>query len=281
VLSAEQAAGTVRLRLRIENVTTEQPLTDDRAVALRQSLVGVHTLIALSGGRFISLLEPPDEVREAAAACINRGAWPVLVGARPAADLVLCSPIILYDYPSIAPESPGSLFDGTEIDEILTLRIMTMTDAETREARATDERAREIIDRVGTLNQETLERLHGTFRDAADMPSYERELRELLNPAAEPPPEQATIAIDGVTVGRGSRVILRPTRRADAIDMFVAGRRARVEGVYRDLEGRPYLAVVLDDDPAGDLHAEFGRFLYYGSEEVEPVVASAAPGELT
>ena len=34
---------------------------------------------------------------------------------------MLSAPIILYDYPQIAPESPGDLFDLTEIDELLTL----------------------------------------------------------------------------------------------------------------------------------------------------------------
>jgi hypothetical protein len=270
-VSAERTAGVVRLRLRIENVTPEADVSDEREAALRHSLVGVHALISLRGGRFISLLDPPDEARETAASCQHHGAWPVLVGAPPDADLVLCSPIILYDYPSVAPESPGDLFDGTEIDEILSLRIMTLTEEEKAEARATDDRARRIIDRADGLAPGSFQRLHGTFRDVAADSPHERAMRDLLNPSSDPPPEQATIAIGGVTIGRGSRVILRPTRRADAIDMFVAGRRARVEGVYRDLEGRPFLAVVLDDDPGGDLHAEFGRFLYYGSEEVEPV----------
>ena len=270
-LSAERIGDSVKLRLRIENVTPETPVGDGREQALEQSLVGVHALIALRGGRFVSLLEPPDDKREAAAACTNQGAWPVLVGTPPDADLVLCAPVILYDYPKVAPESPGDLFDGTEIDEILSLRIMTLTDAEKAEARATDERARRIIDRVDALPADAFERMHGTFRASANDSPHEHAMRDLLNPPGDPPPEQATIAIDGATIGRGSRVILRPTRGADAIDMFVAGRQARVEGVYRDLEGRPFLAVVLVDDPGGDVDAEFGRFLYYGCEEVEPV----------
>ena len=39
-----------------------------------------------------------------------------LVGEIGAMDAILASPIILYDYPQIAPESPGDLFDGGEID---------------------------------------------------------------------------------------------------------------------------------------------------------------------
>ena len=78
---------------------------------------------------------------------------------------MLSSPIILYDYPQIAPESPGDLFDGAEIDEILTLRILTMTDEEKREMRKTDERARKMLERTESLPMEHLMKLHGTLRD--------------------------------------------------------------------------------------------------------------------
>jgi hypothetical protein len=88
----------------------------------------------------------------------------VLVGAEGERTMLLASPIILYDYPQIAPESPGNLFDGTEIDEILTLRIMTMTDEEKREMGATDARARALLDRTESLDQEQLMALHGTLR---------------------------------------------------------------------------------------------------------------------
>ena len=74
-------------------------------------------------------------------------AWPVLAGTPGERDVMLSSPIILYDYPALAPESPGPFCDSTEIDELLTLRVMTLTDEEKNEARATDERARAIIDR--------------------------------------------------------------------------------------------------------------------------------------
>jgi hydrogenase maturation protease len=78
---------------------------------------------------------------------------------------MLASPIILYDYPQIAPESPGDLFDGTEIDEILALRIMTMTDSEKLEMRNSDDRARKILERTEALPMEHLMKLHGTLRE--------------------------------------------------------------------------------------------------------------------
>ncbi len=113
----------------------------------------------------MSLLEPPEHLRDLAASCQNVGAWPVLVGAEGERDTMLSSPIILYDYPQIAPESPGDLFDGTEIDEILALRILTMTDDEKREMRNTDERARKMLERTETLPMEHLMKLHGTLRE--------------------------------------------------------------------------------------------------------------------
>src|SRR4029079_18469709 len=113
---------------------------------------------------FVSLLDPPEAFREAAAACSNIGTYPVLAGDEGQRDCMLSSPIILYDYPQIAAESPGNLYDGTEIDEILTLRIMTLTDEEKRAARGTDPRAAAIIDRSDSMPPEIFERLHGALR---------------------------------------------------------------------------------------------------------------------
>ena len=77
---------------------------------------------------------------------------------------MLSSPIILYDYPKIAPESPGDLFDGGEMDQLLTLSILTLTDEEKEEMRATDPRAREILDRSESLTAEDIMGLHGAVR---------------------------------------------------------------------------------------------------------------------
>ncbi len=82
---------------------------------------------------------------------------------------MLSSPIVLYDHPEVAPESPGDLYDGTEIDEILALRVLTLTDEERSEARGTDPRAAAIIDRVDGFAPEIWDRLHGAVR-SLDMP---------------------------------------------------------------------------------------------------------------
>jgi hypothetical protein len=135
-----------------------------REEAVLFSLVSTHTILGVEDGAFLSLLEPPAEYEALVAECKNIGTWPVLVGEDDSQQAVLSSPIILYDYPQIAPESSGSLFDGTEIDEILSLRIMTLTDAEKREIRQSDDRAREVLDRTENLPQEQFMKLHGVLR---------------------------------------------------------------------------------------------------------------------
>jgi hypothetical protein len=135
-----------------------------RDEAVLFSLVSVHTIMGVENGEFLSLLEPPAQFEALAAECNNIGTWPVLAGERPSHQVMLSSPIILYDHPQIAPESPGSLFDGTEIDEILSLRIMTLTDEEKHEIRQSDDRAREILDRTDNLPEEQLMKLHGVLR---------------------------------------------------------------------------------------------------------------------
>ncbi len=151
--------------VRIENTT---PLAGSDSLqygaALLQSFVSTHTLLRVSRGAFVSLLDPPEALAEAASACRNEHTWPVLVGDEGDRDTLLSSPIILYDYPRIAPESPGALFDGTEIDELLTLRILALTDEEKEEMRQSDDRAREILERTEALSMEQLLKMHGVIR---------------------------------------------------------------------------------------------------------------------
>ena len=126
---------------------------------------GTHAILRTPVGGFVSLTDPPDRLRDAAAACANEGLWPVLVGEPGSRDTLLASPIILEDHPRIAPESPGDLFDGGEIDGLLTLNILSLTDEEKAEMRDSDPRTREILERTENLSQEELMRLHGAIRD--------------------------------------------------------------------------------------------------------------------
>lgn len=159
------SSSAFRLRVRIDNDTRlDEAQRASHDELLLASLVSTHTLLGCDGGVFISLLDPPDEWRAAVAACQNERTWPVMAGDAQARNTMLSSPIILYDYPQIAAESPGDLFDGTEIDEILALRILTLTDAEKEEMRHADERTRRVLERTEAMTAEQFMKLHGIVR---------------------------------------------------------------------------------------------------------------------
>jgi hypothetical protein len=163
--SERMSEGLYKLSVRIANTSRIDDLaSNNREDALARSLVSAHTILEASGGNFVSLVDPPDSYRNFASACQNVGTWPVLVGENGQRNTMLSSPIILYDYPEIAPESPGDLFDGAEIDEILSLRIMTLTDDEKQEMRQCDDRARRILERTEAMPDEQWMKLHGALR---------------------------------------------------------------------------------------------------------------------
>ena len=86
-----------------------------------------------------------------------------------------------------------------------------------------------------------------------------------------------TVFIDGVPISRGSRVRVVPLRRADAQDLFFAGKSGRVTGVHFDVDGGTHVAVVLEADPAAELQEWYGRYLYFAPEELVPLTAAPAP----
>ena len=155
--------GTFRVTVRITNTTPWGG--EDRESTLKQTFVSTHTALEVESGEFVSLIDPPEELREAAEGCENLKTWPVLVGEEGERNMVLSSPIILYDYPQIAPESPGDLFDGTEIDQMLILNVLNLTDEEKEEMRASDPRGREILERCESLSPEELMSLSGAIRE--------------------------------------------------------------------------------------------------------------------
>jgi hydrogenase maturation protease len=164
-IATRQDGRMQRLTVRIHNETSlENASAATRDEALLRSFVSAHTIIRVRDGEFMSLLDPPDFGREAAAGCRNVGTYPVLAGDDSRRDCILSSPIILYDFPQIASESAGDLYDGTEIDEILSLRIMTLTDEEKREVRDADDRARAILERTENLAAEHFLKMHGVMK---------------------------------------------------------------------------------------------------------------------
>jgi hypothetical protein len=276
--------GVLQLAVEVVNTAQWADPEAERQLALRHSLIAAHTVLAVTDGEFISLIDPPEWAKPAAQGCRNERTWPVMVGEVGRRDVILISPIILYDYPMIAPESPGELFDGTEIDEILTLRTMTLTEEEKAEARATDERARKLMDRIDTMPPEMLDKLHGAIRYLDGPPATRKEPDPIetittpgtpwWDPAADASvdPETDSVTIDGVEVAKGSQVLLMPgSRRADAQDMFLEGLTATVAAVLLDVDGNAHVAVTINDDPGAEISIAHGRFRYFAPEELKPL----------
>ncbi|CAN5599628.1 hypothetical protein BH24ACT15_BH24ACT15_29680 [soil metagenome] len=281
VTSDMVAEHVAKLRVAVRNTTGWSGQRAPREDVVRRSLVGVHVLLGVTDGAFGSVIDPPDWALPHTDALRNHTLHPVLVGDQGSDDVALAAPIILYDHPEIAPESAGPSFDATEVDELLSLCVLGLTDEERRRARVTDARAAELIERTETLPPAVMERLHGSVRGAGGWGPGGTD-PDLLRPepgVAIDPEVAVVLGVDqtlvkhvrvgGIDIGVGDRVILRPRRRADAHDLFVDGRVAMVEKIVQTDDGDVQLAVTLEEDPAADLHRWYGRFQYFGSDEVE------------
>ncbi len=164
VLLQKLREGLMKLTVDITNTTSLDCEAGDRNSALLRSMLSAHTILTATGAEFVSLLDPPEALRDAVGACRNIGNFPVLVGVEPERDMLLCSPIILYDYPQIAPESAADFCDATEMDEMLTLRVMTLTEDEKDEMRIADDRFRDLLQCTEQNARQQLMRTHGIIR---------------------------------------------------------------------------------------------------------------------
>lgn len=232
-------AGTMRVAVEVANLTPLPAASErGREEAARFALASPHLVLSLTGASFVSAIDPPENHRAAVASCRSQGTWPALLGPPGSSDTLLAAPIILPDHPEIAPESPGDFFDGTEVDELLTLRILTLTDDEKERITRADGRARELLERTELLGLERLASLHGAIR----------------LPALRP----------------GARVRLHPRAGSDIMDLALEGRSATVVAIEHDIEGRSYIVVTVDDDPGRDL-GPFAHRFFFRPDEVGPV----------
>jgi hypothetical protein len=229
-------------------------------------MLSAHLVLGVRGGQFLSILDPPDGFHEYTAGCENIGSFPVLVGDPGQADTFLCPPIALSDYPQVAPESAGDFFDATEIDELLTLRVMTLTEEEKKEIRAGDPRAAEILARIETLGFDHLAELHGALRGLKPLASSNQE-------NTGPRTSNGLLKLR-----KGDRVRLRPNRRADVMDLALAGCTGIVEAIEHDYDNRTYVAVVVENDPGADLGLlrQPGHRFFFSPDEVERIPKSCA-----
>jgi hypothetical protein len=260
----DQAVSKVTVRIFNETPVPMDRIETQNEVIMR-TFASTHTILHTIGGQLISLLDPEPQYQRAAKGCQNIGCWPVLVGeaATNDRDAMLASPIILYDYPKIAAESVGDLFDGTEIDEILSLRVQTMTDAEKMEMWSVDEQARRILERTENLSADHFMKMHGTMRKVT------ASNEDFFNPARQ----IESARVHGIELKKGDRVRIRPKKRADVMDMALDGKIAIIEAVEQDVEDQIHFALILEDDPGKDLGLmrQPGHRFFYGVDEVEPL----------
>jgi hypothetical protein len=274
-LAATPAApGVFRLRVRIDNTTpVEAQAAPGRDGTPLRAFASTHTILGVRDGEFISLLDPPDTLAEAAARCDNQGTWPVMAGSQGQKDLVLSSPIILYDYPQVAPESPGDLFDSTEIDEILTLRILAMTEEEKQDMSAVDERARALLERTEALTGEDMAKLHGAMRQPTTVAAPATESEQEPWRVLDSKPRLTVLRSNGANLKVGDRVRLRPKKGADIMDIVLADEVAVIEAIECDFEDRVHVAVVLENDPGREFGLDRmpGHRFFFAPHELEAV----------
>ena len=251
LVTEEQEPGTWRATVRVENWT---PASEGlaRAEALQMSLLSTHVLLRVANGRFISPLETGG--------CQNVNTWPVLAAADDTA--VLGAAIVLPDHPQIAPQSRGQLFDNTEIEEALRLHVLTLSDGEREAISSQDPAVSEMVDRALKTTPEEILDLHGVMRPADKDPRVGED----------------EAVVDGTTVRRGEKLILRLGDRIDPYDRMLDGRTATLERIYLDYDGRTYLGVTVDSDPMQEVMRETGRYLFFFDDEVEVAAQTANQG---
>ncbi|HEX5926868.1 MAG TPA: hypothetical protein VFY45_23790 [Baekduia sp.] len=247
-------------RVTVEVVNTTAAEADaGRAEALERSLLSTHLVVRCAEpGRFFSPVAPPPEAAAAVMACVCVNTHPVL--ATEDDDAILGAAIFLPDHPQIAPESQGSLFDATEIEEALLLHVMALSDGERAELERADPAVRAMLARAAAATPSDIMALHGrvTISDPAPAPPVEQEVRG-----------EEEVMVGDRTFRRGEHVVLQPGPGRGAGDHLLTGRSATVERIYIDYDGDVHLCVTIDDDPGQQLMRDIGRYLYFKPDEVE------------
>ncbi|MCW3013653.1 MAG: hypothetical protein JWO02_745 [Solirubrobacterales bacterium] len=277
--------GLVRVTASVHNAT-EVPEGLDRPAALRASLLSTHVVATVTGGTFISPIAPPEHAATANMACANVNTFPVL--ATPDDDVILGAAIVLPDHPQIAPESMGSLFDSTEIEEALLLHLLALSDDEVESIADQDPAVREMLRRAIETTPAEFAKLRGRvtmaepgtdFTKTGPDPYAVPPMRLIDASGAEVPLDVPTIGdelrgerelvVDGVMYRLGDQVRLRPEAGRNAQDHLLDGRTATIERIYVDYADAVHLCVTVDDDPGQELMRDIGRYLYFKPFEVE------------
>lgn len=129
---------------------------------------------------------------------------------------------------------------------MLTLRVQTLTDEEKDEARRTHPRAAAIIDRCEAMSTETQTSLHGGMlatdghglrNDPVITGSTSHDAMPIdpIPEWTEKGPRKALVGSTWVHIG--DKVRLRPSRRADAHELFLAGKIATIAEIVLTVDG--------------------------------------------
>jgi hypothetical protein len=263
------APDLARIRLCVHNSTPlDAPAERTRAEALHHSLLSVHPLLEVEGGRFVSPLERDGELGAAVERCEPVNTFPVL--AEDGDRAVLGAAIALPEHPELAPESLGNLFDNTEIEEALLLHVQALSDGEREAISEQDPAVREMIEHADRTTNEEMLGLHGRLTYS------EPNARRQPPPGNDDMQGEQEAQVSGTRIRRGAKVVLRPGVEGDVFDRILDGRTATVERIYQGYDDRIYLGVTVDDDPGQELLRETGRYLFFFGDEVEAPAAQDA-----
>lgn len=149
-----------KLSFKLQNLTEKESFKNfSREEILSFSFVSTHTIFEIENGEFISAIEPLETFQKYSQTLENINCFPVLVGERKR-NCVLSAPIILYDFPEASENSFDNFFDGLEIDELMIMNILALTDKEKEEIKKTDERTRKMLEKIENASAEDLLKLH-------------------------------------------------------------------------------------------------------------------------
>jgi hypothetical protein len=253
----------IRIRCCVHNTTA---IDDDEAAALERpealiaSLLSTHVLLEAEEGAFASPLEREGVVGRAVGDSESVNTFPVLAG--DGESTLLGAAIVLPERPRIAPQSLGSMFDNTEIEEALLLHVHALSDGEREQIADQDPAVRQMVARAESATPGEMIALHGTMMPADPGP---------LPEPGHPNPGESRLEVNGVEFRKGSKVVLRPGTDRDVLDRMLDGRTATIERLYIDYDDAAHIAVTVDDDPGQELFRETGRYLFFRANELEAV----------
>ncbi len=106
VSASKLAEKLFKISAQVQNLSTletaQQANIDEM---LRHSMFAMHTFLHLESGEFVSLLNPPEDLRKSVLQCNSFGTQPVLYGENGEQKTMLSSSFVRRDYPEVIAEN--------------------------------------------------------------------------------------------------------------------------------------------------------------------------------